>query len=122
MNISQNRKQWSEDISVGIAVNICAFLFFETLRGQLPNYLQRAIEKSFEATAWAVTAAFGLSLLCAGIGVISVSGIRLLLALRAADASFVQLAAKRHLISVLMVVFGFWLSVAAIYAVTQIKP
>ena len=122
MSTPAERKRWSEFASVGIAVIAAAFLFFEIIRSQLPGYLQTAIERSAGPAAWAVAAALGLSLLCSGIGVISISGVRLLLALRKADASLVQAAAKDHLGSVVMVVFGFGLSVGALYMLSQVKP
>jgi hypothetical protein len=122
MSAPSARKRWSEFASVGIAVAAVAFLFFEIIRSQLPSYLQTAIERSSGPTVWAAAAAFGLSLLCSGIGVISISGVRLLLALRKNDASLVRAAAKDHLGSVAMVVFGFVLSVGALYALSQIKP
>jgi len=119
---TSDRKRWSEIVSVGIAVVVVGFLFFEIIRSQLPSYLQAAIERSDGPAAWAVAAALGLSLLCSGIGVISISGVRLLLALRKADASLVHAAAKDHLGSVVMVVFGFVLSVGALYVLSQIRP
>lgn len=122
MSASSDRKRWSELASVGIAVIAVAFLFFEIIRSQLPSYLQTAIERSDGPAAWAGAAALGLSLLCSGIGVISISGVRLVLALRKADASLVHAAAKDHLGSVVMVVFGFVLSVGALYALSQVKP
>ena len=122
MSTPAERKRWSEFASVGIAVIAAAFLFFEIIRSQLPDYLQTAIERSGGPAVWAVAAALGLSLLCSGIGVISISGVRLLLALRKADASLVQAVAKDHLGSVVMVVVGFGLSVGALYMLSQVKP
>lgn len=122
MSAPSERKRWSELASVGIAVIAMAFLFFEIIRSQLPGYLQTAIERSDGTAAWAGAAALGLSLLSSGMGVISISGVRLLLALRRAEASLVHAAAKDHLRSVAMVVFGFLLSVGALYALSQTKP
>ncbi len=122
MSASSARKRWFELASVGIAVAALAFLFFEIIRSQLPSYLQTAIERSSGPAAWAAAAAFGLSLLCSGIGVISISGVRLLLALRKTDASLVRTAAIDHLGSVAMVLFGFMLSVGALYALSRIEP
>ena len=122
MSTPSDRKRWSELASVGIAVIAVAFLFFEIIRSQLPSYLQTAIERSDGPAAWAVAAALGLSLLCSGIGVISISGVRLLLALRQPDASPVHAAANDHLGSIVMVVLGFVLSVGALYVLSQIRP
>ena len=122
MSAPSDRKRWSELAAVGIAVIATAFLFFEIIRSQLPSYLQTAIERSDGPAVWAGAAALGLSFLCSGIGVILISGVRLLLALRKADASLVHAAAKDHLGSVAMVVFGFLLSVCALYALSQIEP
>ena len=122
MSAPSERKRWANLASVGIAVIAAAFLFFEIIRSNLPSYLQAAIERADGPAAWAVAAALGLSLLCSGIGVISISGVRLLLALRNADASLVDAAAKDHLDSVVMVVFGFVLSVGALYMLSQVKP
>lgn len=122
MSAPFDRKRWSELASVGIAVVVVAFLFFEIIRSQLPSYLQTAIERADGPAAWAAAAAVGLSLLFSGIGVISISGVRLFLVLRKADASLVHAAAKDHLVSVAMVVFGFVLSIGALYALSQMKP
>jgi hypothetical protein len=121
MSTPADRKRWSELASVGLAVIAVAFLFFEVIQSQLPGYLQAAIGRPGGPAAWAVAAALGLSLLCSGIGVISISGIRLLLALRKADASLVHAAAKDHLCSVVIVVVGFVMSVAALYVLSQVK-
>jgi hypothetical protein len=121
MRTTAERKRWSELASVGIAVIAAAFLFFEIIRSQLPSHLQAAIERSDGPAVWAVAAALGLSLLCSGIGVISISGVRLLLALRKADAALIHAAAKDHLGSVVMVVVGFVLSVGALYMLSQVR-
>lgn len=122
MRLTPDRNRWSELASVGIAVIAGAFLFFEIIRSQLPSYLQTAIERSDAPAAWAVAAALGLSLLCSGMGAISISGVRLLLAIRKADTSRVVAAAKDHLGSSLMVVCGFVLAVSAFYALSQLRP
>jgi ABC-type Fe3+ transport system permease subunit len=119
---SFDRTRWSELISVVIAVAAAAFLFFEIIRSQLPSSLQRAIEQQSISAAWAVAVALGLSLLCVGIGVISVSAVRLAVALRTDNSSRIFSAAKDQLGSVVMVVSGFVLAVAAAFMLSQYQP
>ncbi len=90
MKTAADRKRWSELASVGIAAVGGAFLLFEVLRSNLPDHLRVAIDQSGELAAWAVAAAIGLSVLFTGIGVMSVSAIRLYTALRRADSAEVR--------------------------------
>ena len=69
-----------------------------------------------------VTAAIGLSLLCGGMGVILVSGIRLFAALRKTDAAFVRSMARDHLVSTAIVLAGFVLSLTATFVLSQMRP
>lgn len=121
-NTSSERRRWSEVVSVGIAIVAAAFMFFEIIRSQLPSYMQLAIEQRSGTTAWVVAAALGLSLLCSGIGVISISAIRLLIALRTDDASHINAAAKDQLGSVAIVVVGFVLAAIAFFRLSQMQP
>jgi hypothetical protein len=91
-----------------------AYLAFEILRSQLPGQLQ--------ATPWVVVAAAGLSLLCGGMGVILVSGIRLFAALRKTDLALVRSLARDHLVSTVLVLAGFMLSLAATFMLSQMSP
>jgi hypothetical protein len=122
MNAYFDRKRWSEIASVGIAIAAGAVLFFEILRSQLPGYLLAAIDQSNGVSALALAVAVGLSMLFTGIGVIAVSGARLFVALRKADAQRVHTLANDHLSSVLVVILGFVLSVGAMYLLSQVKP
>lgn len=94
MKTAADRKRWSELASVGIAAVGGAFLLFEVLRSNLPDHLRVAIDQSGELAAWAVAAAIGLSVLFTGIGVMSVSAIRLYTALRRADSAEVRTMAR----------------------------
>jgi hypothetical protein len=117
-----DRKRRFELASVGIAIAAGTVLFFEILRSYLPGYLLTAITQSTGVTALAIAASLGLSMLFTGVGVIAVSGARLFVALRKADARRVHTLANDHLGAVLIVVLGFALSAGAMYLLSQVKP
>ncbi len=119
MTTLAERKRWSETASVGIAAAGGAFWLCEVLRLKLPGYLQAAIEQSDGLAAWAVVAAVGLSLLFTGMGVMSVSAVRLFAALRRIEAIEVRAMAKDHLGSTVLVIAGFVLSVVALFVLSQ---
>jgi uncharacterized membrane protein YqhA len=122
MGAQLDRKRWSELASVGVVIAAGTVLFFEILRSQLPEYLQAAIDQSTSVAVLAFVSAIGLSMLCAGVGVISVSGMRLFIALRKADHEKVRALANDHLGSVLIVALGFACSAACLYLLSQVKP
>jgi hypothetical protein len=109
-----NRSRWSQHAAVAVAFIAMAYLAFEILRSQLPGQLQ--------ATAWVAVAAAGLSLLCGGMGVVLVSGIRLFAALRKADLALVRSMAIDHLVSTALVLAGFVLSIGALSVLSQVRP
>jgi hypothetical protein len=122
MSTPSDRKRWSELASVSLAAIAGAFLLFEILRTYLPSYLKIAIERSDVVAGWTLAAAIGLSILFTGIGVLIVSALRLFLALRKAEAAVVQIAAKDHLGSAIMVIVGLVLSVGTLYVLSQMRP
>lgn len=121
-NTSSERRRWSEAVSVALAVVAAAFMFFEIIRSQLPSNMQVAIEQPSGTAAWVAAAALGLALLCSGIGVIAISTVRLLIALRKGDASHINAAAKDQLSSVAIVVVGFVLAAVAFFMLSQMQP
>jgi hypothetical protein len=112
-SLHSSRSRWSQHAAVAVAFVAKAYLAFEILRSQLPGQLQ--------ATPWVVVAAAGLSLLCGGMGVVLVSGIRLFAALRKADLALMRSMAREHLVSTALVLAGFVLSLAATFVLSQMK-
>jgi hypothetical protein len=106
MNTAMTFKKWSESAAVAIATVGAAALFFEIIRSRLPD----------ASTTWLIVAATGIALLAVGVGVLSVSGFRLLAALKRPDATAISAAAKDHLGCSLLVLAGFVLSVVALLA------
>ena len=119
MSARANQKRWSEFASIVIAVIAITLVFFEMLRAHLPRAIQITIEHSSGHLAIAFLAAIGFSLVCTGIGVMSISGVRLLLATRQEDAPRLYRVAKDHLVSVCMVSGGFFISVCAMYVLSR---
>ena len=115
-----HRSQGAQLAAVGIAIAAGSFLLFESLHTYLPGPVQIAIEQSSSVAGWAVAAAVGLSMLFTGIGVLSVSSVRLLWSLRGADVTLVRKMAKDHLTSTAIVLAGFALSMAALYVLSQV--
>jgi hypothetical protein len=121
MTGSADRKRWSELASVGIVAAAGAIWLFEVFQSKLPGYMRTAIEQSNGLAAWAVAASIGLSLLFTGVGVMSISALRLFAALRRSEPFEVRAIAKDHLGSTVMVIAGFVLSVVALFVLSQIR-
>jgi hypothetical protein len=108
--MTQPKRAWREDAAVVIAALAASYLFSEVIRSQLPP----AIESRGGFAAWLLLASVGLSLLCVGVGVVVVSGIRVIRIRQQTDLHLWRATALDLLRSSAIVVTGFVLSVCAL--------
>lgn len=108
--MTSGRVAWTEGASVAIAVLAASYLFSEIIRTQLPS----TIEPSAERVVWLLIASAGPALLCVGVGVILISGFRMIRILRQDDGQLLRAAAKDLLWCAVIVVAGFIFSVCAL--------
>ena len=110
MTAASGRKYYSEFASVAITVAVGTFLCFEIVTTYLPALKPSVVAERGNVGVAYFVLALGISLLCNGIGAVSISGIRLLISFQKADAAVVRSSAKTLLGYAFMVVTGFVLS------------
>lgn len=117
MIAANGSKYYSEFASVAITVAVGTFLCFEIVTTYLPTLKPSVVAERGNIGFECFVLALGISLLCNGVGAVSISGIRLLISLKKSDAAVVRASAKALLGYVFIVVTGFVLSLFGVLLV-----